>query len=168
MNPYLRILLRFVILALFQVIVLNNIRFGGYINPYLYILFVLMLPYDTPGWMLLVSSFILGYSIDFFTNTPGMHTAATVFMGFLRPAVIKVVMQKQDTDPGTYPSIRFMGFQNFFLYSLLLVFLHHTSLFLIEIFRFSEILPTLMRSGLSTVFTMALIIITQYLFYSKH
>ncbi len=167
MNLYLRTLLQFVAIVLFQVIILNHIHFGGYVNPYLYILPILMLSYETPGWLLLITSFLLGYSIDIFTSTPGMHTAATVFTGFLRPTVIRIVLQKQDADPGAYPSIRLMGFRNFFIYSVLLVFFHHTSLFFIEVFSFADIALTLMRSGLSTVFTIALIIITQYLFYSK-
>jgi rod shape-determining protein MreD len=168
MNLNLQILLRFIILVLLQVFILNNIRFGGYINPYLYVLFVLMLPYEIPGWALLVLSFILGYTIDIFTNTPGMHLAATVFMAFSRPAVLRLLTQKQEYDPGRYPSLGSMGLQAFFTYSILLVFIHHTTLFLLEVFRFSEILLTLMRSGLSMLFTMFLIIIAQYLFYTKH
>ncbi|MBE0661734.1 MAG: rod shape-determining protein MreD [Bacteroidales bacterium] len=168
MNLSLQILLRFIILVALQVFILNNIHFGGYINPYLYVLFVLMLPYEIPGWALLALSFILGYTIDIFTNTPGMHLAATVFMAFSRPAVLRLLTQKQEYDPGSYPSLGSMGLQTFFTYAFLLVFIHHTSLFLLEVFRFSEILQTLMRSGLSMLFTMLLIIIAQYLFYTKH
>ena len=167
MSLYIRILIRFVALVLVQVLILNNIRFGGYINPYLYILFVLMLPYETPGWLLLVSAFLLGYMVDFFSNTPGMHTAATVFMAFCRPAILRLAMQKQEYEPGTYPSFKHMGFQTFFVYITLLVVIHHTSLFLIEVFRFTEVITTLTRAGLSSLFTIMLIIITQYLFYSK-
>lgn len=168
MNQNLQILLRFIILVALQVFVLNNIRFGGYINPYLYVLFILILPYITPGWALLVLAFVLGYTIDVFTNTPGMHLAATVFMAFSRPAVLRLVTSKKEYEPGSYPSLGSMGFQTFFTYSTLLVFVHHTTLFLLEVFRFSEIFLTLMRAGLSTLFTLLLIIIAQYLFYPKH
>ena len=168
MNLYLRLILRFIILVLIQVLVLNNIRFGGYVNPYLYVLFILMLPYETPGWLLLLSSFFLGYAIDSFTNTPGMHTAASLFMAFCRPAILKLLVSNPDDTPDSFPSISDMGFRTFFTYALLLTLIHHTTLFLLEIFRFSEILLTLFRSGISTVFTMLLIIIAQYLFYSKH
>lgn len=167
MNLYLRLILRFLILVLVQVLVLNNIRFGAYVNPYLYVLFILMLPYETPGWLLLLSSFFIGYSVDLFSNTPGMHTAASVFMAFCRPGILKRIVLKQDHDPDSFPSLADMGFRGFFTYSLLLVFIHHATLFFLEIFRFSEIILTLMRAGLSTIFTLLLIIIAQYLFYSK-
>jgi rod shape-determining protein MreD len=132
------------------------------------VLFIIMLPYETPGWLLLVSAFILGYTIDTFSNTPGMHASAAVFMTFFRPAMLKLLVPKQDYDPGSFPSLASMGFQTFFTYALLLVFIHHAALFFLEIFRFSEILLTLIRAGLSTLFTMLLIIIAQYLLYSKH
>jgi rod shape-determining protein MreD len=167
MNPYLRIIIRFIVLVLFQVLVLNNIRFGGYINPYFYVLFILLLPYETPGWLLLILAFITGYTIDTFTNTPGMHAAATVFMAFLRPSILRLLGITTEADPGTHPGIADLGFRIFTIYALLLVFIHHLALFLLEVFRFSEILLTLTRTGLSTLFTLLLIILTQYLFYPK-
>ncbi len=167
MNLYLRIVVRFIVLVLFQVLVLNNIRFGGYINPYLYVLFILLLPYETPGWLLLILAFLTGYTIDTFTNTPGMHAAASVFMAFSRPAVLKLLRITTEDDPGSCPGIADLGFRIFTTYALLLVFIHHLVLFLLEIFRFSEILLTLTRAGLSTVLTLLLIIIAQYLFYRK-
>lgn len=168
MTLYLRLIIRFVILVLFQVLVLNNIRLGGYINPYLYVLFVIMLPYETPGWLLLVSSFLLGYTVDSFSNTPGMHTAATVFIAFCRPFVIRIVVPKQDYETESYPSLASMGLQSFITYSLILVFVHHFALFLLEVFKFSDFLLTLFRAGISSVFTFLLIMLTQYIFYSKH
>jgi len=167
MTLYLRLIIRFVILVMFQVLVLNNIRLGGYINPYLYVLFVIMLPYETPGWLLLVSSFLLGYTVDTFANTPGMHTAATVFIAFCRPLIIRIVIPRQDYEAESFPSLATMGLQSFVTYSLMLVFVHHFSLFLLEVFRLSDFLSTLFRAGISTVFTLLLIILTQYIFYSK-
>lgn len=168
MSLYLRLIIRFVLLVLFQVLVLNNIRLGGYINPYLYVMFVLLLPYETPGWLLLVSSFLLGYAVDTFANTPGMHTAATVFIAFCRPLIIQIVVPKQANEPESYPSLASMGFQLFLTYSLILVFIHHIFLFLLEVFRFTDFFVTLFRAGISTAFTLLLIILTQYIFYSKH
>ncbi len=167
MNLYLRVIIRYFFFVLFQVLVLNHIRFGGYVNPYLYLLFILMLPFEMPGWLLLISSFIMGYTIDLFSATPGIHAAATVFAGFFRPSVLRLVVPKQDNVTGSYPSLKYMGMQTFLTYSVILVAIHHITLYLIEIFRFTEILVTLFRAGISIFFTMILIIITQYLFYTK-
>ena len=66
-----RNIFRIVILVFFQVYILNNIQFSGAVNPYFYVLFVLLLPFETPGWILLSLAFILGLTIDIFSNTPG-------------------------------------------------------------------------------------------------
>ena len=47
---FVRNIIRFVFLVLLQVLILNNIQFSGYINPYFYIYFILLLPFDTPRW----------------------------------------------------------------------------------------------------------------------
>ena len=72
----------FILLVLVQVLVLNNIQFLGYIDPYLYILFILVLPVQMPRWFLLILAFALGITIDIFSNTLGMQAFATVFIAF--------------------------------------------------------------------------------------
>ena len=76
MPVVLKNIFRFIILVLVQVLVLNNIQFLGYINPYIYILFILSLPVRTPRWASLLLAFVLGLTIDIFANTPGMHASA--------------------------------------------------------------------------------------------
>ena len=80
MNQILKNIIRFVVLVFIQVAILNNIQISGFINPYMYVLFILLLPFETPNWILLVLSFFLGLSIDIFSNTLGMHASASVFM----------------------------------------------------------------------------------------
>jgi cell shape-determining protein MreD len=166
-NPLIKNIVRFIILVIIQVFILNNIRINGYINPYLYVLFILLLPFETPGWLLLVSSFLLGLAIDIFSHTPGMNTAASVFMAFCRPGIIRLLSGSKMIDPGVKPGIRDMGFRWFFLYSLFLVLLHHFVLFYIEVFRFSEFFQTMYRVFFSTLATLILIILFEFLFLKK-
>jgi hypothetical protein len=166
-NILLKNIIRFALLVILQVFVLNNIRIYGYVNPYIYILFILLLPFETPGWLLLFSSFLIGFSIDLFTHTPGMNAAAAVFMAFCRPGVIRLLSGAKGVEQGMKPGIKDMGFQWFFLYSLILTFLHHTVLFYIEIFRFNEFFFTFSRVVFSTGATMILIILIEYLLIKK-
>ena len=159
-------ILRFIILLLVQVLVLNHIHFSGYINPYLYVLFILLLPFQTPKWLLLVASFLMGLSVDLFSNTPGMNAAASVFMAYVRPGVIRLLKSGKNYEAGMSPGIRDLGFRWFFSYSLILILAHHFVLFYLEIFRMSEFFTTFFRVVLSTIFTMILVIITQYLFHT--
>ena len=71
-------LTQFVILVILQLLIFNNIEFSGYVNPYVYVLFILLLPFDTPKALLLILAFIMGIIIDLFMGTPGVHSSATV------------------------------------------------------------------------------------------
>ncbi len=162
-----RNIFRFVFLVLLQVWVLNNIQFSGFINPYMYVLFILLLPFETPTWLVLVISFALGLSVDMFCDTIGMHAAASVFMGFLRPFVLQAISPRDGFETGTYPRVLYYGVVWFLKYSLLLVFAHHIFLFVIEVFKFDNFHLILWRTVLSTIFTVFLIILSQFVMFRK-
>ena len=158
---------RFVILVLFQVLVLNNVQFSGFVNPFMYVLFILLLPFETPRWVLLVSGFVLGLSIDIFSNTLGLHTSATLFMAFLRPYVLQVISPRDGYETGTYPRVFYYGITWFLKYAIILVFAHHLFLFYLEVFRFSEFFRTLLRVILSSSFSVLIIVLSQYIVFRK-
>ena len=156
---------RFVFLILFQVLILNNIQFSGYINPYFYIYFILLLPFETPRWLLLLSAFLLGISLDAFTNTFGLNAAACVLMAFVRPFVISAISTGTEFMTGHSPSLKNQGVKWFAYYSIILVLVHHFALFYLEIFRFTEFFQTLLRVLLSSIFTLLIIFIAELLSY---
>lgn len=158
-------ILRFLLLFLLQIYVFNNIELFGYLNPYVYVLFILLLPLETPRMMLLVSAFIMGFSIDYFSNTIGLNMAACVLVAYLRPGLIRALSSKSEQDPGMQIGIRDFGFRWFFTYTSILVIIHHLVLFYLEIFRFNEFFDTLKRSLFSALFTIIIIIISQFLFF---
>jgi cell shape-determining protein MreD len=163
----LRNIVRFFLLIALQILILNNIRLGGYINPYLYVMFILMLPFETPKWMVLCLSFLTGLTVDIFADSAGMHAAACTFMGYCRTIVLKIIKPRDGYEFNSSPSITDMGPAWFFTYAAILVFLHHLVYFFIEIFRLNEFFSVLIRVVLSSIFTLVLIIITQLLFIRK-
>ncbi|PKP48005.1 MAG: rod shape-determining protein MreD [Bacteroidetes bacterium HGW-Bacteroidetes-12] len=157
----------FLILVLAQGLLLNNIEFSGYINPYIYVLFILILPFNTSKYLVLILAFILGLSIDAFSSTAGMHTSATVFMGFLRNYVLKLIEPCDGYEVSSKPLAEEMGIQWFATYSTILVLSHHLFLFSIESFKFSQFFTTLGRAIISCIFTLLLIFIVQLFNYKK-
>lgn len=125
-------------------------------NPQLYVLFVLMLPLNIPGWLLLLLSFVLGFVIDVFSESMAIHAASTVFLAFCRPAVIRIVVGTIHGEAAKIPSLSGFGNFSLIIYSLILILLHHSALFFLEIFRFTEFMQTVSRiivsSGLTLVF----------------
>jgi hypothetical protein len=164
MNSYIINGLRFVLLLLLQVLIVNNIRIGLYINPYVYILFILLLPFSTPRWVLLVLAFALGLSVDWFMSTTGLHASATVLMAFLRPWVIRLVSGTQVQDFDESNNILSKDKTWFFTYSVMLVIFHQTALYFLEAFSFHQFGHTLLRIFLSVVVTEALILMMVYFF----
>lgn len=161
-------ILRFVILILIQGLVLNQITlFGGQMLPFLYVLAILMLPIETPVWLVLLTSFLTGASIDIFTNTLGMHISAALFLAILRKPVLNLLSPREGYEMGTRPRIDSLGISWFLSYTGLLILAHHFWLFYLELFRFSQFFSTLFRVILSSAFTLLLCVLVQYLFYFK-
>lgn len=154
----------FIVLISIQVMVLNHIQWNGYVNPYVYVLFILLLPVETPNWLLLVLAFLTGLTIDMFGSSGGMHAAATVFMAFARPSVLRLIAPRDGYEAETKLTPHVMGFTWFLTYVGILVFLHHLMCFYIEVFRFSEFFITFFKVILNSAITVVLIIIGEYLF----
>ena len=123
-----------------------------------------MLPFNMPGWILLLFGFSLGLTIDAFTDTIGMHASATTFMAFCRPYILNSVLSKDKLETENSPNVTVFGFSWFLSYSVLMTLLHHSFLFFVEIFRFNEMGLTFSKIILSTFFTVLLIFISVYLF----
>ncbi|HHT23686.1 MAG TPA: rod shape-determining protein MreD [Bacteroidales bacterium] len=146
-------ILRFILVVLVQIFVLDNIQFLGYVSPMLYILFILSLPIHTPRGGVLLLAFFIGLIIDMFNNTMGMHAFATVFAAFLRRPVFNLFVSAEEMTNVT-PSFRTFGVTGYVKYVVILVLIHHTVLFLVESFSFVNILlltPKILISSLVTI-----------------
>lgn len=147
-----RYILRFLVLVLVQVLILNNINFLGYINPYIYIFFILILPARFSRHLVLIIAFVLGLTIDTFANTYGIHTFSTVLIAYLRPVSIKLFTNiEEDTNP--IPSLASFGVFGYIKYMFSLVLIHHASFYLLEVFSFVNIGFTLLRILLNSLIT---------------
>jgi len=166
-REFAKYLMYFVALILLQILVFNNIDFSGYINPYVYVLFVLLVPFTTPKLVLLVSAFLLGLFVDLFMGTPGVHSSATVFMAFSRPFVMSLFSPREGYQSGTYPRLAQFGVEWFVKYSVMLILIHHFTLFYLEVFSFSQFFNTLFRAFLSSVLTSLIIIFSQFFVFRR-
>jgi rod shape-determining protein MreD len=151
-------MLFFLFLVLFQVLVLNNIAFSGYLNPYVYILFIILLPPSTDRVYQLLIAFMLGLSIDLFENSGGVHIAATVLLAFLRRPILRLASQRQGQDFEEL-MIEKLPLSNQLIYYSLSIMLHHFALFMIESFNPADIGTVLVRTIASSLFTGVFIIL---------
>lgn len=152
-----------VLLILLQVLILNNFQYSIYINPYLYILVILLLPVDLNKQFVLTFGFFLGLTIDFFTSTFGMHASAAVFLCFVRPFILNVLSPREGYEAGEIPHYFSQGYYWFITYCGSLIFAHHLFLFFVEAFRFSPFWVIVGRVFASSGVTLILVIITMLL-----
>lgn len=156
---------RFVILVIIQVMILDHVLFLGYINPYLYLLFVIYLPINTSRAYVLILGFILGLSIDFFNNTGGIHAASTLFVAYIRPFLLKLSFGLS-YDYNTL-KLNETNFKQQFLYVILMVFVHHLLMFSLEYFSTNYIAEILKNTLYSSIFSSIVIIIVLRLTQTK-
>lgn len=162
MNKALQIPFRFVGFVLIQVLVLNSVQLSGYINPFLYIVFILTLPVEFPKYLGLFLAFILGFTIDIFSGTIGLHIVATLFVAYIRPFLLRLMAPRDGFEFNAIPGIRDMGLGWYLPYISIGVILHHAVLFYTEIFRFSEFFDTLGKVAISSLLTIVLAVLTEY------
>ena len=156
----------FLSLVLVQVLILNKIQFSGFFNPYIYILFVMLLPLSTPKYLLLILGFLIGLTIDIFSNTLGVHAAATVFIAYVRPFIIRIISIRED-DRNDYLGLHQNSIIWFLSYAFFMVLVHHIFLFYLEVYTFTNFFNTLYRAILSTVFSVIVIILSQFLVFRE-
>jgi len=157
-------ILRFAFLLFLQVLVINHIQISSMVAPYIYILAILMLPFNTPKWVLLVSAFVLGFFMDAFSGTMGLNVSATVLIAFVRPALLNLISFGRDVNNDDSPNMKNLGVDWFISYALIMVLIHHSAIFFLEIFRLTELGTTLLRILYSSVATLILIVLSQLLF----
>jgi len=160
-----RNIMRFVLLAGLQVAILNNINFLGYINPYVYILFIMLFPIKNNRTLFIFVSFLLGLTIDIFSDSGGIHAAACVSIAYVRPVILKFSF-------GTvyeYQTIKFdtVEFSSKFIYIIIMTVIHHFILFSLEIFNISKVILTLQKTLFSSIFTIILCIMITIIFSRK-
>lgn len=155
-------IIRFILLVAVQVVVFNKIDLFGFINPFPYILFILLYPVNANRAGLLVASFFLGLTIDYFENSGGVHAAACLTLAYLRPTFFKFAFGLSYE----YQTIKINDrlSPERFSFILISIITHHLVLFLLEFFKFTFILDALWRTILSTIFTLIISIIIIYLF----
>jgi rod shape-determining protein MreD len=156
---------RFILLVFVQVLLFNNINFSGNINPFVYIIFIALFPVKNNRSIIIILSFLLGLTIDIFSDTGGIHAAACVVIAYIRPVILKfsfgMIYEHQTIKFNT------VEFGEKLTYISILTLIHHFVLFYLEIFSVSKIILVLQKTVFSSIFTILLIILMTIIFSKK-
>ncbi len=160
-NEIIRSVLSFLVLIIFQVLILRQVVLFDTAFCFLYIAAILFLPYEIDSVWLLVICFATGLLIDSFYNTFGVHAAATVLVGYVRPFVLRAQFAQKNVDSRLELTLSQLGFVPFLAYTGSLVLLHHAALFFIETNNIGLFLPTVLKTVASALFTLVAIFLMQ-------
>ena len=161
MNVVLKNSIRFVLFVLLQALVFNQIEIGFGIHLMVHPLFIMLLPFETGVFTMMILGFGLGLIIDIFSNTYGLHASSLLMMAYMRPVIFKFYGPREGYDPLKEPSVFDMGSRWFVFVFGYLILIHHFWYFLIEIFRFDQFLLILQKTIFSVIISYLLCIVLQ-------
>ena len=165
MNNILKNSIRFVLFLLIQIIILNEVPpLHQFITPYLYFTFLLWLPFRTNRLTMTIIGFLLGFSLDIFTNTPGLHAAAATLVGYIRPTVLNILLaQETSEEVNKEPSVGTMGWGPFLIYVFILTIIHHFYLVLLEWLQFGNFTYFIGKVVATSLMSVLLILLVELL-----
>ena len=169
MSNLLKNIFRFIFFILVQAYVLDKVPpLHQYVKPILYFLFILWLPFSINRSMQMIIAFIFGLCMDYFTGTPGMHAIPCVLIAYFRPFLLNVLLSQEKTEVSyAEPSITSLGWAQYSIYIVVLTFVHHACLVLIEWLQFGNFIFFIGKVSASTAVSILLIFVTEMLFPRK-
>ena len=159
--PYLGL---FAATVLLQVFLFDNLSISVYLNPLVYIAFLILLPFETLPVVLLGAGLLLGVTMDFAMGAAGINTIATLLVAFLRPTLAGLTCGRENAREGGIPSSGRLGERVFINYVVVLTLLHHAVFFLLEALSWEHVLHTVVRIVVSSVVTVAFVWIAARIF----
>lgn len=169
MSHLIKNIIRFCLFILVQVYVLDQVpALHRLITPYVYFLFILWLPFKMNRLVQMLVAFALGFTLDCFTNSYGLHAASCVLIAYLRPFLINLLISQEGVEKNyNEPSIQSLGFAAYFTYVAILTFIHHIFLFFLQALQTGGIFYFVVKSLSSTAISLLLILLIELIFVRK-
>ncbi|WP_010522020.1 rod shape-determining protein MreD [Aquimarina agarivorans] len=153
---------RFIALLLMQVVIFNKILLLGFVNPYPYVIFILLFPIKNERWIFMLLCFLIGLTLDMFGNSGGSHAAACLLIGYLRPFILESCFGLNYIHQNL--KLNNAPFKQLTIYVVLMCFIHHITLFSLEVFEINYIKFIVSQTLFSGIFSIATILLSLSLF----
>lgn len=176
MNKLVYYIGQFLFVMLFQIYILNDQPINSSITilgipsfiPLLFPVLILLLPIKANYYVMMLYAVVIGFLLDLFNNTPGMHASSLVLLAFLRPRILRLFFQQDQKKLGwARPTIYRLGFMPFIFYISVSIIIHHLFYFLLQEWSMSNILYVMYKTLVSGILTVLMIVMGQFIFYSK-
>lgn len=153
----------FIVYLALQIFLMKNVVLFHTAFCFIYIAYLLFLPVEINPLLLMAMGFLMGFVIDIFYDSLGMHASASVLIMYIRNYWLNLITPQGGYDSNATPTLAMNGVQWFAVYAVPLIFIHHALLFFIEAGGFGIFWFTLWKATASTMLTTLVILIGQFL-----
>ncbi len=157
-KTFLSFLLLFVVLVLAQVTIFNHIWLFGMAMPLVFIYFIISLPVTTPVNWTLTLGFLIGLSVDVFSNTAGLNALSCTILSGLRRPILRLYLPREEDMTNPIPSIRSTGAGSYTKYVLTMTMTYCLVYFTVDSAGFFNIGTMSVRILASTVLTFLMLL----------
>lgn len=154
-------ILNLILLLLVQLPLVHRITLFDKAFGFFYVGFLILLPRTISRSYLMIIGFFSGLLVDIFTNTPGIHASASVFVLFIRNFWLNAT--NDDAQEITNLNVVSLKKSGFLYFIFPLVFVHHFLIFVIENGGFHLFGTVLSKIFFSSVFSTAWIFIINFI-----
>lgn len=168
MHQWFKYTLLFIVLVLIQELIFNQLQFSVYINPLIYVAFILLLPMRTKPIAVLMCGLLVGLVMDLSTGMAGANTIASLLTAYARLTMMKIIIGKDNVTDGGIPAPNVIGYPKFLTYVTIMIFVHSLLLFGLEVMTWKYFGLTLLRTIFSTAVTVGLTWLTAMFLSRRH
>ena len=147
----------YILVMVLQVLLFDQLQLWGACHPYIYLLCLLMMPITLPPIADMLIGGIIGLIMDMFCNSLGVHTASCILIMFLRPYLLGVILNDKDRL-NEQVSLRSIGMEAFIKYVVIMVVVHHLTVFSLAAWSWYHIGFVLLETAVSSAITIFVII----------
>lgn len=157
----------FVILVLIQVLICNHIVLFSIAVPMVFIYFIVRLPIAMKISLVMTLAFLLGLTIDIFSDTPGVNSLSCTLIAVMRRPLLYAYVARDDRTKEIIPSVSSLGVAVYskFLFSMAIIYC--LLVFAIEYFNFADIKDIVVMSAASGLLSFLLMLGVDSLIISK-
>ncbi|MBK9271102.1 MAG: hypothetical protein IPM48_05865 [Saprospiraceae bacterium] len=164
--------IRIVLFVLLQVLLLKDIQIMTGSVQYLYLmvypLSIIMLPLAMPQFFLLLTAFGLGFFVDLFYQSVGVHASACLWLAAARPFILRYLEPKSGYSTGLILSGGSLGIFWFLQYISICLLVFFFSYFCMEMFSFVYLGTILIKTIVSLFVSGMIIFLIQIIWNPKY
>lgn len=157
----------FLVMILVQVLICNHIALFNVAVPLVFIYFIIRLPIGINLSLLFTLAFLLGFSVDLFSDTLGVNALACTLLAVMKKPMFYAYVQRDDRSEETVPCLSSLGAATYSKFLLTMVTAYCVMAFTIEYFNFADVKDIVIMSASSSLLTFLLLLGTDSLIISK-